>query len=251
MTKFVETIFNQNLAEINQTLDVRFAWAVPKSRGVVTNSIPFVKCRDFLGDCLYATEKDKKQSIYGFSFDPKKQTYCKSSTKLLLQFPNVESFQNFNNNLQHLHNIEENFKYKKTVVKQVAENTLLVIGSSQWIRNIVSVSFYTFILKCISYKLTNQIPFWDAVKVTEVTITGWDGSKVTRTTLEASYLKDMDKFQYFLRTYKKFMRVVKTATSPEYDTINYVHNRSGFYSIINGRGTYGQMFLKDYNNGKK
>jgi len=62
--------WKQNLGEIPQQLNTRFAFAHMEGNGVYSNTMPFVRCRDFFGDVLEAVQTGTAQGIYGFCRSP-------------------------------------------------------------------------------------------------------------------------------------------------------------------------------------
>lgn len=247
--KLVETEFkNTHLAEIGQTLDVKFAWAVRKRDGSYTNNMPFVKCRDFLGDSLWAEETGQTKSIYGFSFNPKKQKINKRNTMLILKFPNEESFLNFVDNVKYLD------QYCALAGTNSADfwigdsdGLLWIKADPLWRKSIVGISAFTFLLKCLSYKLDHTKSLFDNIRDLRVEKTGWDGSKYMIEVTEANYF--VPEFDTLIKNLRKITKKLTTVTGqPGVTDISTIHNWSGFVSCCKQkRGEVGH-FLQELQN---
>ena len=143
----LKLIKTNSLCEIFQSLDIKFAF-VNKSMEQVT--VP-AKCRDFLGDCIFSRRYKKAISIYSFTYDYKEKPF--DDCRFSLKFPNSESMGYFLNNINYLHEREEQAGVSLTKVFETDQkNTLVVQGSNYWINSVWKVSLYTFYLKVISYK---------------------------------------------------------------------------------------------------
>jgi len=246
--KFVERKFKQHLAEINQTLDMQFAFAYRKSTGVYSNSMPFVKCRDFLGDALSAVEDNKTKSIYGFSWNPQKQKMYKNKLLLVIKFPTVGHRHTFSKNFENFGctSLEPCCGVSFGKVTVLDDTTILLEAPKFWKQSVAAVSLYTYCLKCFGYNLDTTKPFIEAVQETKVIVKKWDGTQKEQRTLESTYMDDIaGKLPYFISNIKKLTQnLPKVHGQSQVDAdIHTVHNRSGFVACIRwGSGLVGKRF---------
>lgn len=245
--KFVEKKFDGGLAEIPQTFDVKFAFVYRNSDGSYSNQMPFVKCRDFLGDAISAVQDKQTKSIYGFSWNPKKQKMYSNKLMLVVKFPEVGHTDDFITNhccmgQNYLANLS-GVSFGK--VTKIDEQTLIIEAPKFWKQSVAAISFYTYCLKCFSYKLDLKKPFVDAVLETKCESVEWDGTKKVRKTLEAVYMEDIKvHFALFTSLLKNMTKKLSTVHGyPVGSSINKVHNNSGFISVIRWRtGDVGTRF---------
>lgn len=233
--QFKETEFNSNLAEIQQTLDVKFAHVIRQKNGTYTNVHPFVKCRDFLGDVLHSVQINKSVGIYGFNFNPKKQKIYKNKLMLAIKFPTQESFNNFYNNRDKVYYFilhEMGLLSKESLITwcyKSAEQLVILEAPKFWKDSIAALSFLTFLIKCASYKLDPDKSLLEAIKDVKVEKKYWDGQTKLVPTLESDYLHD--NLPIFYKNIKKLTKNLKTVSGQDTESINQVHNYSGFYSV--------------------
>lgn len=249
----VETEYNNgHIAEIGQTLDVKFAWAKRKRNGDYTNNMPFVKCRDFLGDSLWAEETGQTKSIYGFSFNPKKQKINKKNTALILKFPNPEILKTFTENFFiHLpqydglacgtvSSIDYGLDWKET-------NLLLIKADPLWRKSIIGISAFTFLLKCLSYKLDHNKGLLEQIKEMKVEKTDWDGTKRYVPVTEAAYV--VPEFELLLQNLREITKKLTTVTGlPGETSIHTVHNWSGFVAACKHKRGEVSHYLQELQN---
>lgn len=236
--KFVQSVFKDQLAEIGQQLNIRVAFVVQRKDGHYTNAHPFVKCRDFLGDTLYALETKQSFSIYGFKFNPKVQSIYSKYTRFVWEFPNKEAFINFKTQLHRVNDYEKVNKLRKTTFKIVKTDKkkiyVITTGSNFWKKSVFNISLYTFLLKSLGYKLDPQLSLLAAIEQTTVQYTTWDGTVQQRRTNEADYAS---KAGAKLHTVLVKLRAVNKnlpsviGTKDEYTTHN-VHYHCGFVATI-------------------
>lgn len=238
--KLTETKFPNQLQEIGQTMDVKFAWAKKTKQGY-TNNMPFVKCRDFLGDSLWAEETNTKRSIYGFSYDPAKQKMYKRNTVLLIKFPNNETLITFQLNV-----VPFLFKYVDlasapfcSIMYDHDSNIALIRADSIWKKTIVGISAFTFILKCCCYPLDKTKPMLEAIKEIKVDKKNWDGNTYKAPPTEAAYV--VDKFDLLIKNLRKITKKMSTVHGLDNPDINTVHNSAGFVTVCKfGTGEFGK-----------
>ena len=243
--KFTEKKFDQALAEIKQTLDVKFAFIRRIGVGHYTNSHPFVKCRDFLGDCLYAIEKQERQAIYGFSFDPAKQKIYKKKTMLVMQFPDRASRINFCSNIEKV-NTELSKAYKENIVVHLeSDDYAIIVASNFWIKTVAALSYFTFVLKCACYPCKPFQTLFQQLTNLQTTVKNWEGKDVNAPLLETKYYRDIkDTLPQFLFNLKRGTRTQGNCHGlTGFIDISFVHNAAGFYSTCKYKSTHMGMML--------
>lgn len=231
--KYIHTNFTNKYAEIHQTLEIKFSFVKRVKAGIYTNLFAFVKCRDFLGDVLCAEHDKKKYSIYGFSYDGKKSMRVQTSTMLALEFPSQEVkeqwLQNWNTYKEQLASIS---KISMGTVYNQNGNYILLKAPKIWSQSVATLSYYTFLLKGMGYKLENN-DFFVAVENTTATNKTWDGKPIIQDTVEANYIKKIPKerFNIFIRKLKTLVKNLNHPSGLENRDISNMHNGSGFYSV--------------------
>lgn len=247
---FVETKYNQAYAEIGQSLDIKFSFVKRKDTGTYTNMFNPVKCRDFLGDCLDAIQHQKVNSIYGFTFDGKKNKIYKAKTFLSLHFPNTETKETFLKQSWMLRTYTYHIGFVR--VSNIPDtNIVLVEASKFWQSSIAAMSLFTFIIKCLCYKLDIVGKnLFDVIRGIEVDYKNWDGTIIQVKTTEAQHIKniDTDKIVFFLKNIKKLTKDLPNVSgydSPK--TISTVHNNSGFISILGNMDLPGNIIQQRVN----
>lgn len=242
--KLTETKFPNQLQEIDQTMDVKFAWAKKTKQGY-TNNMPFVKCRDFLGDSLWAEEVGEAKGIYGFKYDPAKQKMYKHKTMLLMKFPDQGTMKCFIDNYL-------TFLYPYTKLAGVVgtklrcdydNNMVLVNASTLWKKTIVGISAFTFILKCCCYPLDKTKSMLEAIKEIKVDKKNWDGTTYKAPPTEAAYV--VGKFDLLIKNLRKITKKMSTVHGLDNPMIHTVHNSAGFVTVCKfGTGEFGKYLAE-------
>lgn len=188
-------------SEIFQSLDIKFSF-VNKEYEQITNPI---KCRDFLGDCIWSRKANQPAQIYGFSYDWTKTPYDLDVLRLSLTFPDAESKEYFLTNIEKLHEKEEAALVEnKTKVFETQDKQILVIEADKvWQSSIWKISLYTFYLKLISYESISEL-----------------------SNPEDKYWNTLESKEEFL------LSKIQEENEFVYPDINYAHNYSGFVSCL-------------------
>lgn len=153
MTEHAVTLNNNGgLCEIYQSVGIKFAFCEvekkPKtSKMGISQLHPWIKCRDFLGDALFATYNKCSYDIYGFNFDGTAKMVPTNLTYLLVQHTNKEDLER---NLKVLHHFEKKVKWKKTKLidlntKAGTNPVFLLVSSKRWVSSTVLISLYTML----------------------------------------------------------------------------------------------------------
>ena len=146
--------WHQNLAQIPQQLNTCFALAHKEGNGVYSNTMPFVKCRDFFGDVLEAIQTNTPKGIYGFMFDPAAQPFDTDKCHMLVQFVSEESKQAFLKNhaafKKELRLLTKGIGYGTIHNIKAEQPTILVVANPIWQQSVIGISWFTFVLKTLS-----------------------------------------------------------------------------------------------------
>lgn len=193
------------ISEIFQTLDIKFAFVTKTDRNNYTQVHQEIKCRDFLGDCIWSRKTKQDVNIYNFKYSYKENPYDVRKTRLSLTFPSADSLENFKNNFKNLNTLEKLYniplsKWKETEDKQ----TLIIEASSVWQSCVWKMSLFTYFIKVYSYK--------------DITVL----EKPERA--YAVLLTD--------KVLEKFMSNVRKRREILSTSLYTAHNNSGFFSIL-------------------
>ena len=225
LTPFNKEGQNQ-LTEIFQSFELKMAFA--RVAGDSVDRIhPWVKCRDFLGDVIWATDTNKSKSIYGLTYDPANDLPIeKDSLTLLLKFPDTKMLDIFLKNQSILDTLEKNNKQPSSIFYATNDKEILLVKASPfWQQNIPMLSFYTFILKvmCVPYK---EPAAWQTELCTH-----------NKSCPEAYYIEKMGKNLDILyqNCYTIFKDDHHIHGYPPETRIDTVHNYSGFVSTCSGK----------------
>lgn len=195
-------------SEIFQSIDAKIAFVNKKYEQMSLG----VKCRDFLGDCIWSQKTGKIASIYGFSYSYKKTPYDLTKTCLSIKTPNDKEYNSILNNIGVLNSLEKEYGIKQTKILLTQEkNTLVLEGDKLWQSNVWKISLYSFLLKLLCYDLTH----------------GLVASKYSSP--EDSYAKTLfekDNLHLLMSNLHMMDEVV-------HKEIGMAHNYSGFISVLN------------------
>lgn len=225
MYKLVKKSPDAHLSEIGQSLNVKFSFAtIDKTKKEVLRLHDWVKCRDFLGDVLFANAAKITTAIYGFVVNPELVKIAARNTIMVVQFPDTTSKQAFLANYEAIiHPIEQANKLKKlsTVEETDDKNVLVVVADKFWQQAIWLISLYSYLLKSSCYKYKNVVQWRDEI--------------VTRGVTETSYMKKV--YPYWEKVIDKlhtiwFKDKEPTGVLKEEKQIYDVHNNCGFVAVI-------------------
>lgn len=251
--KFVE--WHQGLNEMGQQLDTKFSFAHKEEDGSYSNTMPWVKCRDYFGDALHAVQTSTKQGIYGFSFNPKKQPFDTDKCRLLIKFTNEESYnaylKNYNHFKKELRPLTSNVGYG-TIHKTDDPLVLLVVANPLWQQSVMNISWFTYVHKCLSYpNLDHNKSFYDNMCNHRYVSKDWQGNMIERNTNEQGYIKDKkNQLEVYLKHIKAINKDLKFIHGWDVPKgISIIHNSSGFSSMLsNFWGEIGQRIKNALDN---
>jgi len=229
---FVEKKSNRDIGIEDQNLEVEFAHAKIVN-GRWTNQSYFSVCRDFMGDCIYATEINKPVEIYGFYYNPKENPLYKTKTAVAMKFPDRDVMETFEKNMYTHFPMDGIYNYKLT--KDVKQNIIVVVLDKLWNKTTFGISYLTFVLKCMCYELTDQA-FWleQIENMTYNRKDHWSGEVETLPIKEAGYVKkikkDLEKLPAVIS--RVLLEMQNSHGLKGVADTHRVHNNTGFYSSL-------------------
>lgn len=193
---------------------------------------PFVWCKDFLHDVLYATINNKWFEIYKFRFNPSIDAKpCLDKIRLMLTNSKDKKFsEKIPAILDFINQVEDRLKIKKTFVRKCADppegykkaGVFIFEGSKRWINAPPMLSLYTLLLR-IGCSHTLGQPFMKTIEgISSGDIKGYQKK-------DAFWLRNTDiAFQKILRLgdRKIFHKDIKL-NYPNNLQINSIHNKMG------------------------
>lgn len=227
LTNIVSPENEKTLSEISQSLNVTFSFALfDEATGVAKRLHEWCKCRDFLGDSIFANKYGTHFELYYFVTNKERVPIHPDSTQLLLKFPTADSKNTFLKNVKEiLHPYEESIGLRKTVVvrfKDKAVNELLVIADKFWQQKIFTISLYSFLIKVCSYKYTVS--------------TEWFKELTARTKTETWYIrgkqKEFDQLMLNLNDIAASSALISGWEDEETKNTGTIHNSSGFSTLF-------------------
>lgn len=227
----------KSYAEIGQQKSLLMSFAnMNEKEGTVTEMFSPIKCRDFLGDCLWAEETGQPAEIFGFRYNPTEQKLDRDRTRVILKFPSEYMTELAKKNLGILNSIEKENGLIPTELEVLEKKILHSYGDPFWMRANFLLSFYTFMFKVLCYDFGGKsyTEYFDTTK---------------EYTNESGYMKSV--------TTKKFLKLasnLKKIIEP-YDgviskcsyvnNINFIHNNTGFVTTFTSQVTeYGKRAME-------
>lgn len=188
-----------------------------------------VLCRDFLGDIYWANTNERPYTIYGMSYDPAKDNshINLDEINLLIKFPNVVDLEYFLGNFGLLNDYEQAQGIPKSTHKVMENSSVLVKGDKFWTKHIFRISYYTFLLRCLSYEFSTSTTLEELLKQIEKSPEGSN---------EKNYVKNYS--PRFWKFFKNFSSYTSDKLVP-HTSIEMIHNYSGFVAVLNGDVKYG------------
>lgn len=250
--KFKPTIFNKKLAEENQQKQITFSYA-KQEEDTYTNLIPFVHCRDFLSDVKITELLGISIEVYGLYYDPKNTPNNVTNIfSLILKFDNnhPEELINFIKNLQYINTLESFYKIKETTHQELTTDIkddytyILIEADVFWYSHPITISFYTFFLRCLTYTIYNNTPFWDQIRNSVYTENTWNHRQINTPTYDAKLLRSLDNIEHLTNLVYNFPKFIQnhdftyekeilTKKLKKEDIDKYtLHNNLGFISLL-------------------
>lgn len=208
----------ESLAEIGQSMGIKFSICVPAENGVEEIICP-VKCRDFLGDVYSSCIQETKFSIYGMSWDGTKDKVPTDKLRLSLYFPSAQAKVNFEKNIRFLHEIEDKNSFERSNYISLDGNTGYIEGDARWLNfSILSFTLYTLLIRVFCYELEED----------------WIAEMAASSYSDGNYIRNFDR-----ESLHKVLDNLSLLEMPEWCGLNYaehgisgVHHNSGIVSVM-------------------
>lgn len=224
-------------SEIGQTNPVKFAFINKISDKEGTEVFTPFKCRDFFSDALYAAENKKQFGVYGFYFDPDKQSYDKDKTRIGVYFPSEEVLNRFVKNFVGFNKLEIENNIEPSVMVSIDSKTLLLEGDSYWQSRAYLLSFYTVLCRYFCAYVDVHSDIVPQVALMKTT----DGSHIRQYNVE----KKLTNFSKNIRLMDKYDYGVVGNKS---DSTYAIHDGSGILGCLytGDNNKYGEHMSKEY-----
>lgn len=213
LIKFKNTTY---LDEIFQSLAVKFAFVTKQEDGHYQQLHTPVKCRDFLGDCIWSKKTGNPVNIYNFQYKYEETPFDGDKLRLSITFPHKKELQNFINNYYTLNVKEALYKIDRSGYWLTDDPLSVIVESSKiWQSSVWKLSLFSFYLKLLSYKEGESLKYPEDIYKEKLT-----------PELEHKYLMSLRKKKEVLS-----------------DSMVIAHNCSGFISIVNKKDSEMHKYL--------
>ncbi|HMU97839.1 MAG TPA: hypothetical protein PLJ37_10285 [Chitinophagales bacterium] len=161
MYKIKFTNKQNDLSEIFQNKEILFSFAAKENNNTfVTLSKP-AKCRDFMNDVIYINKHHteiNKTNIYGFNYNYNVNPHMDDKNSIYyIDFKNNREFQNFTQQVDRLQTIEKELGLQQCeILKTENPFDIILIADKIWTEKILLNNIYTYLIKCLSYTITNK-----------------------------------------------------------------------------------------------
>lgn len=221
MYKFIRQYSKPGYAEIGQQKMLRFAPVYLNGEQAIVQVAPF-KCRAFFNEVLVGNEEKATKGIYGFTWKAD-YTLEPNTTRMALEFESEQEKLAFLFNEEWLNAIEERNNIFPTSFSATDDKHVVIVsGAKYWQSRCYLLSFYTFLMKCMMFKVTDD---------------NWLKNILATSTNEANYIKQVqiNRFEQFIRNIHFLDHVNSTVSGfKEGTNISTIHNGSGWVSTLNG-----------------
>lgn len=236
--KFTPVKKTNTFAEDGQALNIEFALAKKDGKENFKGLTALSKCRDFLGDALFAEATKCKTSIYGFSYDgTKKAQLPKTYSCFAMKFMDKETQDKFHVYFQEYENIFSILAKTKPGLAYRDGLYSVVVTDKAWSKNNFGVSLYTFLLKGIVFHNNWSESLYKQIKESTIAVKQWDDTMEERKTNEARYLDKIpeDLFTKAIMNIKKINKCPTTFGEDSYDGVKFtsnIHHNSGWVHTL-------------------
>jgi len=189
----------RTLDELEQHISNFYSFVLKdNAKDIVTNAHPFVKCRDFLNDIFFYSTYIKKniKSIYGLNYSIKDQEINWENPQLLLKFEEQKHLDLFIKNINYLYSFETFYEIAFTVVEETTDKQIILLTfSSFWLKNTITLSLYTYILRCLCYPLEGN--FWEFILNFKIKKLDWNNESYQILNPEGDLICEIEKNNLF------------------------------------------------------
>jgi hypothetical protein len=200
---------------------------------------PFIHCRDYINEAIWATLHQKPASIYGFTYNPKTMPPIdlENIRLLLVNSQDKSLIEKANNVIEFINQFEKHLHLDLSVAEVVTDGIpnkynggLLIVGSGRWQEAPPLLSMYTLLLRVgFTHKIGDS---W------ENTINNiLNGSVAPYQKNDKNYLVSAKKAidDIMKIGYRPFFYVEPKKNYPENIDIGTLHNSSGIVGFSSGQ----------------
>jgi hypothetical protein len=212
-----------HLAEIGQHNKTEFALCrYDTKKETLIQCHQFVHCRDFMLDAITGAEENRDMEIYGFKYHKNDPRPDSTNASVLVRLEGSDSLKNFETNLPILKGIEEFMGWATTAVDVVdfpdkKSVVIWALGDANWSKTALTFSLYTYLLKCLTYKIKDQKNWKEEIK--------------KQNTVESRYM-DEKYLDFLFANLNTILPLYKNFSGWEKGVETYkLHNSSGFVSL--------------------
>lgn len=214
------------LAEIGQNNNTELAFCrYDKKNDRLVQCHQFIHCRDFMLDACVGAESNREISIYGFKYSKTYPRPDQENISLLLRIHDDGKLKALEENLSILRSIEDFMGWDKSVATLTQspgkEKIVWMLGDAKWMKSALSVSLYTYLMKCLTYNIKDKTKWMDEIKA--------------QPGVEASYM-DKDYLNFLFQNMDDILDQYKTFSGfSDQDTVetNTIHYQTGFRAMMN------------------
>jgi hypothetical protein len=228
MNTIIYNNLNQKLEEEEQNIKTKFFFVEKQEDYTYTQITPYIQCRDFLNDVLYCITFNTKIHVYNFKYESNNTQ--KDTLYLNLKFCSKKAVEEFKENFHYLLKFETLYKFLiyTTYEKTNKPTVLLIKHNPFWFSNTLTLSFFTFILRCLSHpNITGN--FWEFILNTRQLYKKWNGQIIELPSKESRYIEDTPLLSYFV---KNLPKISSTYKQKEYSDKYDIHNFGGFICYL-------------------
>lgn len=243
----IEYFKDKNLAEIYQKSGLQFAFLSKPSEGS-RQCHEYVKCRDFLGDAVFATLQNKGKSIYDFSFDPNLNPPIDlTRIRMLVRESNKANFEKLDKTMSKcialLNYYEAKMSRVKSTCVKTKEGEYIISGPGTWLQSPALVSLYTLLIRVSehnaakeAYELDEDLkPMYISI-IEEAKKSGYDYPEISQLNTVYENILSVVRFKdkiFGVSPENRFSAVYYAS-----DNISTIHNKSGIVALLSKNSNY-------------
>lgn len=233
--KFKTTESPNKIGVESQNVVIKFCFAKQTKPDLYENMSYWSECRDFLGDVIYSIYKKEPIQIYGFEYNPNTNPIDTEHTTLGMRFPDTKTLNTF------LHNLSNyNLDVKEILYLQKSPQTLVIKLDPSWQKTTLSISYLTFILKCLAYENADNLPLFENI------VTNYPNHKESRyiKSYGMNLTEDIERLAKYIEEINTHQPNPHGYITEDYPNIYFVHNYTGFYSVCRWKNP--ELFASKY-----
>jgi hypothetical protein len=165
MTSYVKVEVNDDLQSSWGQYSNSIAFSILKREGTkLVETLSYIRCRDVLTTYLKKEILEEEIEDNDEEFIPSAYAYCRGNNVTLISIKKYSDnkgrfpLETFHLNLHFLNELEESLGLRKTTITQ-GKDYLVLEGDGIWVENVFFLSFYTGIVRELTFKVYFYPPF--------------------------------------------------------------------------------------------